>query len=99
MDHIELEKGENLMFRRSLIKKPSLDEPKHKISLFRIRFKIFGKVCKVVVDSRSTDNIILEEEFNKLKLTKIPHVNPYTVTWLKKGQIILVNEKLGLNSP
>lgn len=81
------------MFRRVLIKQPTLDEPKHRRALFRIRCKILGKVCKVVVDSGSTDNIISEEAINKLKLTKIPHVNPYKITWLNKGQRILVNEK------
>ena len=38
-----------------------------------------------VVDSRSTNNIILEEVVNKFKLIKIPHLNPYKVTWLNKG--------------
>ena len=80
VDHIELEKGENLMFRRVLIKQQAPDEPKHRRALFRIKCKILGKVCKVVVDSRSTDNITPEEAINKLKLTKIPHVNPYKVT-------------------
>ena len=48
------------MFRRVIIKKPTPDEPKHKRELFRFRCKILGKVCKVVVESGSTDNIILE---------------------------------------
>ena len=73
------------MFRRVLIKKFSLDERKHRRDLFRIRCKILGKVCKVVVDSDYTNNIISEDAANKRKLTKIPHVNPYKVTWLNKG--------------
>ena len=48
---------------------------------------------KVVVDSGSTDNVISEEAVTKLKLQKIPHDNPYKVTWLNKGQSILVNEQ------
>ena len=92
MDHIESEKSENLMFRRVLIKKPNTNEPNNMRALFRIRFEILGKVYKVAVDSRSTNNITLEEAVSKLKLTKISHVNPYKMTWLEKGQIILVNE-------
>ena len=46
-----------------------------------------------MVDSGSTDNVILEEAVTKLKLKKIPHENPYKVTWLNKGQSILVNEQ------
>ena len=91
MDHIESKKGENLMFRRILIRKPSLDEPKHRRSLFRIGCKIIVKIYKV--DSRSTNNIISEEAVNKLQLSKIPHVNPYKVTWINQGQSVLVNEK------
>ena len=45
--------------------------------------EIQGKVCKVVVDSRSISNFILEEVVTKLKLKKIPHNNLYKVTWLK----------------
>lgn len=45
------------------------------------------------MDSGSTDNIISKEVVKKLKLTKIPHTNPYKVTWLKKGESVLVNEQ------
>ena len=93
MDHIKLEKGENHMFRRVLIKKLYPNEPKNRRDLFRIRCKILRKVCKEVVDSCSTENITSEEVVNMLKLTKKPHVNSYKVTWLNKGQSILVNEQ------
>ena len=59
----------------------------------RIRCKTLGKVCKVIVDSCSTNNIISKKEVKKLKIEKIPYTNPYKVTWLNKGQSILVSEK------
>lgn len=68
VDHIESKKAENLMFRRVLIKQPTPNEPRHRRALFRIKCKIQGKVCKVVVDSRSTNNVISEEVVTKLKL-------------------------------
>ena len=46
-----------------------------------------------MVDSGSIDNVIFEEVVTKLSLKRIPHEDPYRVTWLKKGQIILVNKK------
>ena len=61
--------------------------------MFKIRCKILGKVFQVIVDFGSIDNIILVEKTNKVKLVKVPHVNPYKVTWLNKGQSVLVNEK------
>ena len=93
VDHTESEMGEILMFNMVLIRQPVKDEPKHRRALFKVQCKILGKVCKVIVDSGSIDNIISKEAVNKLKLTKIPHVNPYKVTWLNKGQSVLMNEK------
>lgn len=81
------------MFRRVLIKNPAPNEPKHRRALFRMKCKILGKVCKVVVDSGSIDNVISKEVVTKLKLHKIPHENPYKVTWINKRQRILVNEQ------
>lgn len=55
--------------------------------------KIMEKVCRVIIDLGSIDNIVSEEVVSKLKLTRISHTNPYKVTWLKKGQHVLVNEQ------
>ena len=54
---------------------------------------MMGKVGKVIIDIASIDNIVLEEIATKHKLRGIPHKNPYKVTWLKKGQHILVSEQ------
>ena len=89
INHIELEMGENLMFRRVLVRQPMKEEPERRKALLRIRCKIVGKVCKVIVDSGSTDNMISEEAVKKLKLEKIPHTNPYKVTCLTKGKVSL----------
>ena len=81
------------MYWRVLIKQPTPNEPRHRRALFKIKCKILGKVCKVVVDSGSIDTIILEDAMANLKLKKNPHDNPYKVTWLNKGKSILVNEQ------
>ena len=67
---------------------------KKRKALFRVKGKILGKVCRVIIESGYTDNVILEEAVQKLNLTKIPHEFPYRVTWLNKGQNILVNEQV-----
>ena len=87
---LESKEGENLMIRRTLIKEQIKEEPSQRRALFRIRCKIMGKVCRVIIDSGSTNNIISKEAVNKLKLKRIPHANPYKVTWLNKGEHILV---------
>lgn len=52
-----------------------------------------GKVCKVIVDSGSTKNLASTEMIEKLGLKKIPHPNPYKVSWLNKEQQTLVHEQ------
>lgn len=54
---------------------------------------MLGKVCKVIIDFGSTNNIISMEAIEKLRLKRIPHTNPYQVTWLNKDQHVLVNEQ------
>lgn len=81
------------MFRRVLIRQPTKEEPRQRRALFRVRCKIMGKVCNVIIDSGSIDNIVIEEVVKKLNLTKVPHTNPYKVTWLNKEKSVLVNEQ------
>ena len=90
---MESEEGENLMIRRTLIREPNKKEASQRRALSRIRCKIMGKVCRVIIDSGSTDNIISEEVVEKLKLERIQHANPYKVTWLSKKQHVLVGEQ------
>lgn len=83
---LDLESGENFMVKRILIREAVKEEPKQRKSLFKVMCKIMGKVCKVIIDSWSNDNIISEESITKLKIPKIPHSTPYQVTLLNMGQ-------------
>ena len=47
----------------------------------------------MIIDLGSTNNIISEEVVSELKLKRIPHTNPYKVTYLNKTQHILVGEQ------
>ena len=77
---LDSKSGENLMIKRILIKELDKGEPKKRRSLFGMRCKIMGKVCEVIIDLGSTNNIILEEAIAKIKIRKIPHSTPYKVT-------------------
>lgn len=87
------EDGESLMMTRVLMQEPHKCEVSQRRALFRIMCKIFRKVCKMVIDSSSTDNIISEEAVSKFNLPRMRHNEPYKVTWLNKGQHVLVNEQ------
>ena len=54
---------------------------------------MMGKVCRVIIDSGFSYSIMSKEIVNKLKLTIVPHTNLSKVTWLNKGQHVLVYEK------
>lgn len=76
---------ENLTVKRVLMKEPVKEEPNQRRSLLRINCKMASKLCKVVIDFGSTNNIISDEAVERLKLSRIPHSNPYKGTWLNKG--------------
>ena len=67
-----------------LVQKPMLLEPPQKKALFKENCKSLHKVCKVVIDSSSTKNLMSKEMVDKLKLEKIPHPNSSHVSWLTK---------------
>jgi len=72
---------------------PASKEASQRKSLFRTTCKSHGKVWKVVVDFGSIDNLVSLEMVKKLNLKRIPHPTPYKVSWLNKGQQVLVNEQ------
>ena len=63
---MESEEGQNLMIRRTLVKEPSKEEASQRRAPFRIKCKITRKVCRVIIDLGSTDNIISEEAVEEL---------------------------------
>lgn len=81
------------MLHKQLLKTSKEAEPLHRKRLFKTTCKSKGKVCKVVVDFGSIENMVSCEMVNKLNLKRIPHEFPYKVSWLSNGQSLLVNEQ------
>lgn len=92
--HVDPEKGECLMFKRTLLKVPTIKEPPQRKSLFITTFKVSEKVCRVIVDLGSTANLDSIEMVRKLGLEKHPHPYPYKVSWLSKEKQDLVSEQV-----
>ena len=90
----DLERGESLMFNRTLLKTIIEQERPQRNTFFGTLCKVRGKVCKVIVDSSSNNNIASVEMVEKLGLKKFPHPNPYKVSWLNKEQQVIVNEQV-----
>lgn len=53
-------------------------------NLLRTRGTILGKVCDIIVDNGSTDNLISDQAVKKLGLRVENHPKPYKVGWIKK---------------
>ncbi|XP_024038267.1 uncharacterized protein LOC112097314 [Citrus clementina] len=62
-------------------------------NIFQTTCTIRGKVCRMVIDSGSCENVILEEAITKLNLKTEPHQTPYKLTWLKKGNQVTVSKR------
>lgn len=63
---------------------PHIDKVAQRTNLFRIRCTVMGKVCDIIVDNGSTDNL------NSAKAECHPKL--YKVGWIKKGVSVSVNK-------
>jgi hypothetical protein len=61
--------------------------------LFRNACKTKDRVCKVIVDNGSTDNLVSTEMVEKLELGIVVHPIPYKVSWLQKGHQVTVTKQ------
>ena len=54
-------------------------------NVFHTKCTAEGKVCLVIIDSGSFENLFSMEMVQKLSLKTIPHLNPYKLCWMQKG--------------
>ena len=87
------EEGEYIMMKIILVKTyKKVHEPTQRKSLFRTKCKSQGKCHKTVINNGSTDHLVSSEMVEKLRLEMMKHPSPYKVSWLEKGNQLLVNE-------
>jgi hypothetical protein len=79
----EIEGGKNLMMRKVLLKpKKDVGEPVQRTSLFKTAYKTKDRVCKVIIDSGSNENIVSIEMVEKMEMNTTTHPNGALVTIL-----------------
>jgi hypothetical protein len=90
----DIEGGRSLMMRKALLTpKKDVESSVQRTRLFRTACKTKDRVCKVIVDSGSTDNLVSTEMVEKLELETIDHPNPYRISWLQKGHQVTVTKQ------
>jgi hypothetical protein len=78
-----VEGGKNLMMRKVLLKlEKEVEELFQRTSLLITACNTKNKVCKAIIDSGSTGNLVSTEMVEKLELKTTAHPNPYKVSWL-----------------
>jgi hypothetical protein len=84
------------MLRKILLKpEAKIEKLVQRNNLFRRACKTKDKVCKVIIESGSTDNLVSIEMVEKLELKTAAHPQPYKVSWLQKGhQLMIVKQCL-----
>jgi hypothetical protein len=90
----DAEGGRSLMMRKVLLTpEKEVESSVQRNRLFRTACKTKDRVCKVIVDSGSTDNLVSTEMVEKLELETIDHPSPYRVSWLQKGHQVNVTKQ------
>jgi hypothetical protein len=89
-----LEDGTSLMMRKVLLKlEAEVEKPVLRNNLFRTTCKTKDKVCKVIIDSGRIDNLISTEMVEKMDLETFSHLRPYKVSWLQKGNQVMITKQ------
>ncbi|KAJ0589753.1 putative nucleotidyltransferase, Ribonuclease H [Helianthus annuus] len=90
------DKGEALITQRVLnaAPVPPLDDTLWlRNNIFRTKCTSKGKVCTIIIDGGSCENMVAMSMVEKLGLQVEPHPDPYQLTWLKKGNVVKVNQR------
>lgn len=65
---------------------PKISDQVQITNLFRTRGTVKGKVCQIIIDNGSTNNLISERAAKKLELTLEENPKPYKIGWINNGE-------------
>ncbi|XP_059068278.1 uncharacterized protein LOC131858838 [Cryptomeria japonica] len=81
--------GDFLMIRRGKLQQQTSNQ----VSIFRTQCLSKGKICKLIIDSSSHDNLVSFDMVSKLGLQTFDHPNPYNATWVSQEQHIMISHR------
>jgi hypothetical protein len=73
------------------------DEPEEGECLFHSQMWVKGTPLHFIVDSGSQKNLISAEVIKRLDLPTMPHLQPYTIGWLRQGSDLRVSQQCRLS--
>ncbi|GJY98032.1 RNA-directed DNA polymerase [Tanacetum coccineum] len=88
--------GEVLVIKRFLnvaVSKSIDDNSWLRNNIFRTKCTSKGKICDMIIDGGSCENVISTYMVEKLGMKTEDHPEPYQLTWLKKGNIVKVSKR------
>nr|XP_011470547.1 PREDICTED: uncharacterized protein LOC105353251 [Fragaria vesca subsp. vesca] len=88
------DQGESLVIRRIMNASKVEEHPDwRKHNIFHTKCTSNGKVCQVIIDSESCENIVAQEMVDKLNLQTERKPVSYKLQWFKKGSDVVVNKR------
>ena len=86
-----LKEGELFIIRRNLTMQARKEEEQWD-NLFHTRSNVNGKVCELIIDSRTCTNVASTTLVSKLNLANTKHLYPYHLLWLNNRGALKVTE-------
>jgi hypothetical protein len=62
-------------------------------NIFITKCSSHGRLCNVIIDVGSCENLVSKEMVTKLNLKVLPHPKPYRIAWFKKGGEVEVTQQ------
>ncbi|XP_020694824.1 uncharacterized protein LOC110108492 [Dendrobium catenatum] len=92
---IPADEGSLLVLRRLLNSHKEDSCQRH--SIFQTRCTVGGKVCQMIIDSGSCENVVSTTMVNKLELPTVDHPKRYALSWIKKENEVRVSKRCLVN--
>ncbi|PKU61488.1 RNA-directed DNA polymerase [Dendrobium catenatum] len=89
------DKGPLLVLRRLL--NSHKEETMQRHNIFRTRCTVGGRVCQLIIDSGSCENVASTVLIERLNLPTEDHPSPYKLAWIQKGNEVEVSKRCLVN--
>ncbi|XP_048133303.1 disease resistance protein L6-like [Rhodamnia argentea] len=90
---IYADSSELLVVKRILNAFVAEDESWLRHNIFHVKCTNGGKVCSIIIDGESFENVVSTTMVAKLGLKIEDHPQPYKLTWLRKGNEVKVSKR------